>query len=285
MRALDSAWCVVVGLAMGMVGCRPPTGPEAWQQARAACGLHEDEHPSTVLVDGEIPTTLSQDCATWLAEDLGVEWEGFGAAPGPVTTGQDPLSITLLGAWALVASDYGMVGPLLRDPEGARWGQQALGELAREGAFQDDDDAGALLYAYVLDHVDRVAYDPDLQNAGARFHNGTVTVPPMDDPWDAPPAWMASVLVHEAGHHRGPSHVRCADSEAEDCDPDLHAIYGTQAQALATHAATLDPADPLTPDACAQARFYVDTICRMVNAPARPGLCDEALISPTCPAS
>lgn len=284
---MRGAWTVTLGGVLGcgiQAGCRAPTGPEAWAQARAACGLTDGEHPSVALEGDRAPTTLSEPCATWLAEDLGVDWESFGGSPGPVTGAADALSITLLGAWALVAADYGTTGELLADPQGAAWGQRTLGELAQDGGFRSRDAAGALLYAHVLDHVERVALDPELVDAGARFQAGTVHVPAMDEPWDAPPAWMASVLVHEASHQRGPSHVACAGTGVPDCDADLHGIYGTQAQAITAALRRLDPAAPATAAACAQARIYLDTICRMVNEPDHPGLCDEAPAPTACPA-
>lgn len=267
-------------------GCRGPTGPQAWQQARAACGLAAGEHPSTALQDGRLPTTLSEPCATWLAEDLEVDWDSFGASPGPVTGGADPLSLTLMGAWALIAADYGTIDALIADPSGATWGRQTLALLADQGGFGGQDAAGALLYAHVLDNVDRVVHDPELEGAGARFHGGTVDIPSTEQPWDAPPAWMASVLVHEASHRHGPAHVPCegGGGGAPDCDADLEGIYGTQAQVAAAAVRRLDPADPLTPPACHEAQIYFDAICRMVNAPPRPGLCDEGAIRAACPA-
>ncbi|MCK6505161.1 hypothetical protein L6R53_17480 [Myxococcota bacterium] len=282
MRGGDVVW--LLGIPAALVGCRGPTDATAWRRARAACGLDEGDHPSTTLRDGRLPTTLSEGCATWLAEDLGVDWESFGGSPGPVTGGGDPLSLTLMGAWALVAADYGTVGALLADPDGAAWGQEALAELATRGGFRDPDAAGALLYAHVLDHVDRVAYDPGLEGVGARFQGGTVYIPTTGDPWDAPPAWMASVLVHEASHHHGPAHVRCSGGVDPDCDEDLHGIYGTQAQAIAAAVARLDPADPLTPIACAQSQIYIDAICRMVNHASAPGPCDPGALRASCPA-
>lgn len=272
---------LVAACGLLLHACAPP-GDQAWLDAREACGLAPGERPTGALVDDAPSRGLDRGCATWLGEDLGVDWESFGAEPGPVEDAQDALSMLLLGAHQLIAGDWGTVGRLLADPRAPAWGLQDLEGLADEIDLAGPDDAGALLYAHVLRHVDRVVYDPGLSQVGAWYHGGTVSLPTLHAAREAPPLWMATVLVHEASHARGPAHVACDSGEPAGCDPDLDGIYGTQGWALHAHVQALDPTDPLAAASCAEAQVDLSTVCRMVNEPGDAAVCDAMALARTC---
>jgi len=269
-----------VGMGMGLlVGCAPT--PADYGAARAACGLEPGEHAVVAIEEGRLDLSLDATCATWLGEDLGLDWESFGATPGPVAGGEHSQDLVLFGAWQLVAADYGTVDDLLDEDLPSTWGRGALDHLAGRLDLAGSDPAGALLYAWVTTRIDQVVLDPELEGAGAWFHAGTVWVPVMDHPGQAPPAWMASGLVHEAAHADGPAHVPCADGSHPEvgCDPDLDEIYGTQIGVLRAQAAALDPQAPHAAATESELAQDLAMACGMVNTPGA----DCARLPPTRP--
>lgn len=231
------------------IACAPRTGPSR-AEVRAACDVGED-----LWVTAATPVDLSADCAAALAEGVALESEALepGEAGWPV----------LLGALALASADFGSVGELTNTPGSRGWGKRELADFAEEERLDAEDPAGELLWRYQLRHVRRVVLDDDLPTGG-RYDLGSVRLPAEPDLHAAPPTWLASVFLHEAGHARGPAHGACADG-GSGCDPDLDGVYGLQALILTQERTRIDPWEDDADTACEEVRAALVTVCGRVD--------------------
>lgn len=268
------ASCSFVLVLAPLAACRVP-GPSADPAAaRLACGLAEGERVAAErLGDGTLARPLSADCAAHLGEDLGLDWESFSWWPEEIRALDGPAPGLLAGAFLLVAADHGSVAEILDDPLADPDLAEALqGEAQRVGLSRDVD-AGGLLYAWVTARVDHVRLDADMTRYAAVYEDRDRSVWVSGEEADhGRPAWMASVLVHEASHLEYPGHTDCLDRDSADCDGDLLGAYGVQAWGASAYLRGLSPdAGAL---GCADARATLLAACAMINDPSATPLCD-----------
>ena len=237
----------VLGICL-LAGCVGRAGPSR-DEVRARCGVEADR-----WVTASFAEELSADCISALTDGVALDAE---ATPG---TPEWPV---VLGALALASTDFGLVGELVVTPFARTWEHDELATFSEEQGLAEDDPAGELLWRYQLAHIARTRLSPGLRQGG-HYSLGTVSLPEEPDLHAAPPIWLASVFVHEAGHAHGPAHTACANG-GTGCDPDLDGVYGLQAEVLQRERAEIDPWEPDAEEACTEVIAALVTVCGKVD--------------------
>jgi len=230
----------------------------------AACGLGPDDalittwswwddYPTTSNPDdwaGEavMDRPISEPCAESAGAALGMDWSTFGEHPAAFDTPTTVAQLVVAGILQLAAGDYGTVGELQ-----ASFTPTEL--LATDNAETLDParPAAQFLFDYVQAHVDRVSWGPEGQSSCFfAYQDGDVHVCLDESAFTIAPWWniggfppfMASALVHEAGHDDGPAHI-----DDGHFDPDCNGTFGAGARVLDAWLAASGPqARPLDID-------------------------------------
>jgi len=264
--------CTTVSLAPGSIGgsaAVDDTGDEAVTSPRptraevlAACELGPDD---TIIStwswwDDYTPWSsadswagkavmdrpISEPCAESLGAALGMDWSSFGEGPvafdTPTTIGQ----LVVSGILQLTAGDYGSVGEL----QASLTPTELLTTDVAE-TLEPNQPAAQLFFDYVQGHVEQMSWHPeDELSCFFAYEDGDVHVClgglafSTADQWNVGgfPPFVASALVHEAGHDDGPAHV---DQDDADCN----GTYGAGARVLEAWLAESGPqARPLDID-------------------------------------
>lgn len=202
-----------------LLGCAPEAH---WAATREACGLADGDVAGWPTVDPyeSWPMAYDATCAFAMGDDLGVRWGDFPNADLPGAMDGDPLERLLAGAWMLLAGEFGTVGDLAADPVlPTRFGEE-LADLAAALEVPDDAPGARILYEYVANAVDAVAYrDEGAEDVDsmASFGRRTGTLRLCDSRMYREATWLGAV-VHEASHHLDRPHVDCDGQTGMDAD-------------------------------------------------------------------
>ncbi len=221
-------------LALALLACRPDD-PEPWVETRAACGLAPDDvavYPNESIEAFDKPFVYDEACATAIGDDLGVEWEVFGAVDLPGFFRGTTLERAIAGAWLVLAMDAGTVGELLAHPDSPEDLRSQLTELTERYAIPDDAPASRVVYDYVADRIVRTR--PKLGRYNVAMTGATLRLP--SEQGSDRVYWWMGVVMHEAAHVDHRSHVECATGKAvgwdfdqeTDGDDSWEGAYGVQ---------------------------------------------------------
>jgi hypothetical protein len=211
---------------------------------RRACDADEGE-PIPWAVWGEVHRVIPARCAEKLGEVVSLDWNAFGDVPHDLEAPSYAPEWQIGGLFVLVASELGTVGEL----DASLVDGELLAAEFPDGLLADgwtaDDPAGAFWLAYLDDRFDATL--PSTQdNCTMAFGDGNLYACVDSNEYRLEhPVLNAGILMHEAGHRNGPSHLEGYEGYGADAGIDgTYALAARWLNAWFTHESRI-PAEEL----------------------------------------